>query len=113
LFFAATALTGIGFGLAMLGVLCSLLALAAPTARGALVAAIYIVAYLANAVPAVVAGYLVTRIGLHDSALWYGGASGVLVLAGLAGTLFVRHLSRADASAGTDISKRRRGRRFT
>ena len=31
LFFAATAVTGIGFGLAMLGVLRSLLALAAPT----------------------------------------------------------------------------------
>jgi len=99
LFFAATALTGIGFGLAMLGVLRSLLALASPTARGAMVAAIYIVAYLANALPAIVAGYLVTRIGLHDAALWYGGASGLLALAGLAGTLLVSHPSRADAPA--------------
>ena len=101
MFFVANALTGIGFGLAMLGVLRSLLALAAPTARGAMVSAIFIVAYLANALPAVVAGYLVTRIGLHDAALWYGGASGVLVLAGLAGTLFVNHLEDPSGAPPT------------
>src|SRR4029077_3494247 len=72
LFFAATALTGVGFGLAWFGVLRTLVALAAPTARAALLAAVFIVAYLALALPAVVAGYLATRIGLHDAALWYG-----------------------------------------
>ena len=85
----------------MLGVLRSLLALAAPTARGALVSAIFIVAYLANALPAVLAGYLVTRIGLHDSALWYGGVSGLLVLAGLAGTQLVNHLGHTSAAPPT------------
>jgi MFS family permease len=89
-FFAATALTGIGFGLSWLGVLRTLIALAAPNARGALLAAIFIVAYLAFAIPAVVAGYLVSRIGLHQAALWYGGAVGALAVAGLIGTLLVR-----------------------
>ena len=95
LFFAATALTGVGFGLAWFGVLRTLVALAAPTARAALLAAVFIVAYLALALPAVVAGYLATRIGLHDAALWYAAALVVLTLAGLLGTWFVRIPARA------------------
>ena len=90
LFFAATAITGIGFGVAWLGVLRTLVVLASPSARGALLSAIFIVAYIAFALPAVIAGYLVTQIGLHDAALWYGAAVGVLALAGLAGTGLMR-----------------------
>ena len=86
LFLVTTAVTGVGFGVAWLGVLRSLVLLASPTGRGALLAAIFIVAYVSFALPAVVAGYLVTRIGLHDAALWYGGAVGLLAVAGLVGT---------------------------
>ena len=89
LFFIATAITGVGFGLGWLGVLRSLVGLASPTARGALIAAIFIVAYLAFALPAVAAGYGVTRIGLHQAALWYGTAIELLAIAGLLGTLLV------------------------
>jgi MFS family permease len=92
-FFAATAVTGVGFGLAWLGVLRSLISRASPTSRSALLAAVYIVAYLAFAIPAVVAGYLVTRIGLHDASLWYAGGIGVLALAGLGGALVERRSS--------------------
>jgi MFS family permease len=88
-FFAGTAITGVGFGVGWLGVVRSLVNRASPTARGALLAAIFIVAYLSFAVPAVIAGVLVTRIGLHDAALWYGSAVGVLALAGLVATLSV------------------------
>ena len=98
LFFAATAITGIGFGLGWLGVLRSLVSLAAPTARAALLAAIFIVAYLAFSIPAVVAGYLVTRVGLHEAALWYGAAIGLLAVAGLVGTLVVSRPSSGRAS---------------
>ena len=89
LFFAATAVTGVGFGLGWLGVLRSLIGLASPTGRGALLAAIFIVAYLAFALPAVAAGYEVTRIGLHQAALWYGAVVDLLAVAGLLGTLFI------------------------
>lgn len=98
LFLAATAVTGIGFGLSWLGVLRSLVALASPTARGALLAAIFIVAYLAFAIPAVIAGYLVSRIGLHQAALWYGGAVALLAFTGLVGTLLVGGPARRGAS---------------
>ncbi len=88
-FFASTAVTGVGFGIAWLGVLRSLVPLASPTGRAALLAAIFVVAYISFAVPAVIAGYLVTRIGLHDAALWYGGAASLMALAGLVGSVSV------------------------
>lgn len=90
LFFASTAVTGVGFGIGWLGVLRTLVALAAPTARAALLAAIFIVAYLSFAIPAVIAGHLVTRIGLHQTAFWYAAAMDVLAVAGLTGALLVR-----------------------
>jgi predicted MFS family arabinose efflux permease len=89
LFFLGTAVTGVGFGVAWLGVLRSLVGLASPTGRGALLAAVFIVAYLAFSIPAVIAGYAVSRVGLHDAALWYGVAVGILALAGVAGTQLV------------------------
>lgn len=92
--FAGTAITGVGFGIAWLGVLRTLIALAPAASRGALLAAIYIVAYLAFAVPAVIAGYLVTRAGLHDASVWYAGAMDLLAVAGLAGTVLVGRPAR-------------------
>jgi predicted MFS family arabinose efflux permease len=97
LFFVATAVTGIGFGVGWLGVLRSLITLAAPTSRGALIAAIYIVAYLAFALPAVAAGYGVTRVGLHQAALEYGIAICLLAVAGLVAALLVNRPSGVGA----------------
>ncbi|TMF21798.1 MAG: MFS transporter [Chloroflexi bacterium] len=94
LFFIGTAATGVGFGVAWLGVLRSLVGLASATGRGALLAAIFIVAYLSFSIPAVVAGYAVTRVGLHDAALWYGVAVEILALAGVAGTLLINRSAR-------------------
>jgi MFS family permease len=97
LFLVGTAVTGIGFGVGWLGVVRSLVNRSSPTARGALLAAIFIVAYLSFALPAVVAGFLVTRLGLHDTALWYGCVVGILALAGLVATLTVTRQSTAAA----------------
>lgn len=98
LFFAATTVTGIGFGLGWLGVLRSLVGQASPTGRGALLAAIFIVAYLSFGLPAVAAGYEVTRIGLHQAALWFGAAVDLLAVAGLLGTLFVSRAQDTSSS---------------
>ena len=98
-FFAGTAITGVGFGVGWLGVVRSLVNRASPTARGALLAAIFIVAYLSFAVPAVIAGFLVTRIGLHDAALWYGSAVGLLALAGLVATVSVTQKAQLVGAA--------------
>ena len=94
-FFAGTAITGVGFGIGWLGVVRSLVNRASPTERGALLAAIFMVAYLSFAIPAVIAGFLVTRVGLHDTALWYAGAVGVLALTGLVASLSIGRLRQA------------------
>ena len=84
--FISTAVAGAGFGLAFLGTFRTLVALATPTARGALVAVIYVVAYLAFAIPAVIAGYTASHIGLHTTAVWYGTVVGFLTLLGVTAT---------------------------
>ena len=55
---------------------------------------LFFIAYLSFSIPAVVAGYAVTRVGLHDAALWYGVAVEILALAGVAGTLLINRSAR-------------------
>lgn len=73
MFVLASAVAGGGFGSAFLGALRSVTQLAQPHERAALLSAVYAVSYLAFSIPAVVAGLLITRIGLRDTALGYGG----------------------------------------
>jgi MFS family permease len=70
-FVLAAVITGAGFGAAFLGALRSVTQLAAPNERAGLVAAVYIVSYVAFSVPAVIAGVLITHIGLATTALYY------------------------------------------
>ena len=85
LFVVASVVSGGGFGSAFLGALRSVTRLAEPHERAALLSAVYIVSYLAFSIPAVVAGLLITHVGLRDTALGYGGFVAVLALATLAG----------------------------
>jgi predicted MFS family arabinose efflux permease len=80
-FLAGSAVAGIGFGLAFLGAFRTVTALAAPDDRAGLVAAIYIVGYLAFSVPALIAGVATTKFGLHSTALVYSAALAVLAAA--------------------------------
>lgn len=63
---------GIGFGPAFSGIFRSLAPLAPPDKRSALLAAIYLIVYLAFGVPIVVAGVAVMRFGLRDTTYGYG-----------------------------------------
>ncbi len=56
---------GLGFGLAFLGGLRGLIAVIPADHRGAVMSAFYIVAYAALSIPAVLAGVLVTHLGLQ------------------------------------------------
>lgn len=67
----STAFAGLGFGLGFLGAFRHLTNLATDDQRGALVATIYVVSYLAFSVPVVIAGAAVTRFGLHGVAITY------------------------------------------
>ena len=58
-----------------------------PDQRAGLLAALFIVAYLAFSVPALIAGVATTRFGLHSTALVYSASLAALVAAG---TLLLR-----------------------
>jgi MFS family permease len=92
-FLAGAAVTGAGFGTAMLGALRTISARAAPGQRAGLVAAYFIAAYLAFSVPVVIAGVAATHVGLHRTALAYCTVIAVLV-AVAAGSLIFRRTAR-------------------
>ncbi len=83
MFVVGAALAGAGFGPAFLGAFRSVSRLAAAHQRAALISAIYVVSYLAFSIPAVVAGILISIVGLHTTAVGYAA----VVAAVAAGTL--------------------------
>jgi hypothetical protein len=93
--FAGSAIAGLGFGPAFAGSFRTLAPLAEPTAGAGLLAAVYVVSYLAFSVPAVIAGPAVTRWGLRDSASGY--ALDVVVLAIAAALLTIRQPSASPS----------------
>jgi hypothetical protein len=97
--FLGTAVAGVGFGLAFLGVFRMLSALAPPEGRAALITAIYIVSYLAFSLPVIAAGIATTHTGLHDTALVYGTAVAVLALLAAAAMAVSLRPGRARAGA--------------
>src|SRR6202035_665489 len=68
-----------------------IIASATPGQRAGLVAAFYIVGYLAFSVPALVAGVATTTFGLHSTALVYSASLAVLAAAAV-GILLLRRL---------------------
>jgi MFS family permease len=84
LFVLAALLAGGGFGAAFLGALRSMTLLAQPHERAALLSAVYVVSYLAFSIPALVAGFLITHLGLRETSLGYGGLVAVIASAAFA-----------------------------
>jgi len=72
-------LGGIGFGIAYLGGLRALVAAIPHEHRAAVMSAFYIVAYAAGSVPAVLAGLVVSHLGLHSTFETFGS-----IVAGIA-----------------------------
>src|SRR3989442_3263688 len=72
-------LGGSGFGIAFLGGLRALIAAIPHEHRAAVMSAFYIVAYASLSVPAVVAGVVVTHLGLQSTFETFGG-----IVAGIA-----------------------------
>ena len=86
LLFGATAVAGVGFGLAFLGGFRIVIASGTPAHRGELLAAVYVAAYLAFSVPAVVAGFVTPHAGLRHTTIGYTAAVGVLAALALVTT---------------------------
>jgi MFS family permease len=90
LLFAAAVVTGFGFGGAFLGIVTLLTAGLAPGHRAGLLAAVFVVGYLAFSLPAVAAGVAVDALGLRTTAVGYGVVVAVLALLAVAGLLLRR-----------------------
>ncbi|MEU4409664.1 MFS transporter [Streptosporangium sp. NPDC023963] len=90
LFFAGTVVAGLGFGAGFQGAARTLLPAAAPHERAGLMAAFYIVSYLAMGIPATVAGVVAGHLPLAELTTYYGIVLTLLALAALTGTFLVR-----------------------
>ncbi|ROQ99117.1 putative MFS family arabinose efflux permease [Streptomyces sp. 2132.2] len=97
-FLVGTAVLGGGWGAAFLGSFRALSTLAEPAHRGELTAAVYVFAYLAMSVPAVLAGMLTNIHGLHRTSVGFMAAvAGVCALA-LFVTVRLAARTRAEGS---------------
>jgi MFS family permease len=73
-------LAGVGFGVAFLGALRTLSAAIPPEHRGSVMSAFYVVAYLSLSLPAVIAGFVVTPLGLDETFEIFGSVVAVIAL---------------------------------
>jgi hypothetical protein len=82
-FLTGSVITGAGFGLAFLGAIRAISAVAAPVNRGGTLAVLYIVSYLAFSIPVIIAGVAETHYSAHNVALVFSAAVGLLSAIGL------------------------------
>ncbi|TKJ20525.1 MFS transporter [Blastococcus sp. CCUG 61487] len=95
LLFGAAVVTGFGFGAAFLGAVATITHGVAPGSRAGLLAAVFVVGYLAFSIPAIAAGIAVGDIGLARTAQTYGV---VVLLLGLASVLGLWRAKRTTGS---------------
>ncbi|HEV8549723.1 MAG TPA: MFS transporter [Polyangiaceae bacterium] len=99
-FFLATAIAGAGFGPAFQGAVRSVVPLAAPHERAGVLAVLYVIAYLAMGLPAVLAGIsVVYGGGMIATANEYGVAVMLLAAVAFVGTALAPAVSAAAESA--------------
>lgn len=97
-FLVATAVLGAGWGAAFLGSFRALSALAEPAHRGELTAAVYVFAYLAMSVPAVLAGLLTNIHGLHRTSVGFMATVAAVCALALLATLRLAARNRTEGS---------------
>ena len=71
-FLLGSVVTGLGFGATFTGALRSVMSLVGPDTRAATLSAILTVSYLGFSVPAILAGWAATEVGLRRAAIGYG-----------------------------------------
>jgi MFS family permease len=95
---AGTIVAGVGFGAAALGGFGTLARIAVPDERGELFAVAFVIAYLAFSLPAVVAGFASTAVGLRTTAEAYGVAVVLLSLTAIAAQQVLARRRRASSA---------------
>ncbi|MEZ0166501.1 MFS transporter [Kineococcus sp. LSe6-4] len=104
-FFAGALLSGVGFGAGFQGALRGVLGTAPAHERAGVLAAVYVVSYLAFGVPAVVAGFLAPHLGLRPVV---DGYAALVVLAGAAGLVTSVRAGRRVPRHSADLPGQRR-----
>jgi len=95
LFFAATAVAGVGFGASFQGSMRTVLAKASPEHRAGVLSVLYVIAYLSMGAPAVLGGIrVVYGGGLSTTAYEYGAVVIALAAGALLGS-FIRRRARS------------------
>lgn len=79
-FFVGSISLGLGWGLTAVGSFRSIVALARPAHRAEVVAAVYVVSYLAFSVPSVAAGYATNVFGLRPTTVVFGIAATLMAV---------------------------------
>ncbi|QFZ73032.1 MFS transporter [Streptomyces fagopyri] len=101
-----TAIAGVGFGGSALASFGTLARIAEPAERGELFAVAFVISYLAFSIPAVVAGFATTNVGLHETSVVYSAAviafSALALVAQWLRTARARNTDRRDRIAGVE-----------
>ncbi|MFG2479200.1 MFS transporter [Streptomyces fagopyri] len=101
-----TAIAGVGFGGSALASFGTLARIAEPAERGELFAVAFVISYLAFSIPAVVAGFAATNVGLHETSVVYSAAviafSALALAAQWLRTARARNADRRDRIAGVE-----------
>jgi predicted MFS family arabinose efflux permease len=106
LLFISAVVTGFGFGAAVLGAVSTITRGVAAGHRAGLLAAIFVVGYLAFSVPAIAAGLAVGTFGLTRTTEVYGGIVVVLALLAAGGLLRARRaLAQPAAGERSEVSE--------
>jgi len=102
--FVAAMVTGFGFGAAFLGAVATITRGVAPGSRAGLLAAVFVVGYLAFSVPSIAAGIAVGEFGLTRATEVYGAVVVLLALLAVAGLLRARgQLARRPAAEQPEV----------
>ncbi|MDN5858264.1 MAG: MFS transporter [Pseudonocardia sp.] len=102
LLFAGSVIAGAGFGSGFLGSFRSLAAVASREHRSELIATLYVAAYLAFALPAVVAGVLTTRFGVEPTSIGYAIVVAALAAGSLTAAVLRRHNAPVSPLPGSE-----------
>jgi MFS family permease len=102
--FVAAVVTGFGFGAAFLGSVATITRGVAPANRAGLLAAVFVVGYLAFSLPAVAAGVAVEAVGLIRATEAYGAVVVVLALIAVAALLTSRRAGRPAPGQDPDAA---------
>ena len=109
-FLAASALAGVGFGLAFMGSLRHLTGAIPSHRRAEVMSAFYVVGYLSLALPAVAAGFIANAIGLSETFELLSAGVVLVALTVAAGGLRIQDTGAVTSGAG-ERRHLRRGRR--